>query len=337
MIPIRTVMKFVGRYLEHRRGVRLPLICCWLITDKCPLSCEGCFFYDRVFKDQKALDSKGAHGILDRMIDINLPVLYLAGGEPLVRKDLFELMEKARRHNIFTVLYTNGLLITKENAALVDRVFNYAFVSLDGLEPEHEILRKPGSFKPALRGLEHLLAARSKSKIGVNTVITRHNADTIPAYLDWIETLGLDQLKIHPHYFKPQRPTADQVRPVVKKLMEIKNRKPKYLIGGRKYFSSWIDLLEKGESTPCDELENIISLGVMPNGDVSACGSFYAPLGNLMDHSFEQIVSGDLSEKLAAANTCDGCFRYDAPLLRYLFETPPFRLRPKKLLAAIKG
>ena len=337
MIDIRTLWKVAKRYLDYRRGKRLPLICCWLITNRCILSCEGCFYFDRVNHDKDRLDSAQAFKVLDRMIEIDLPVLYVAGGEPLMRKDLFQLMAKAKQHNIFTVLYTNGILIDEQNAPLIDMFFDLAFISIDGFETQHEILRGKGSYKPAIKGLKELLKIRQKSKVGINYVITRHNGDITCDFLDSIENLKLDRLKIHPHYFPDHRPTESQIRPIVEKLNAIKEDKPDYLIGGRNYFFSWPELISKGEGTPCDELDNFINVGIMPDGDVSACSSFYAPVGNLLENSFDEILSKPLDTNLAKAANCSGCYRYDAPVIRYVFETPLLKLKPARIWDFFKG
>ena len=291
MINIHTLARLFNRYLEYGKGKHLPLICCWLITNRCVLSCQGCFFFDRVKRDQDRLGTEDAMKIIDRMIDIKLPVLYIAGGEPLVRKDLFDLMARARKNHIFTVLYSNGILINREKAPLVDMSFNMAFVSIDGFEKAHEILRGEGSWAPAMTGLKNLLKIREKSKVGINYVITRHNADATCDFLDYIEKLGLDKLKIHPHYFPDYRPLESQIIPITEKLIKIKKARRGYLIGGASYFSSWPELISKGEGTPCDELDNFINLGIMPDGDLSLCGSYFAKIGNLLENTFEEILS----------------------------------------------
>ena len=337
MIGPHTLWKAARRYFEHRKGRRLPLICCWLITNRCTLKCEGCYFYQRVYDEQSDLDTAQVHKILDRMIDIRLPVLYIAGGEPLMREDLFELMEKAKRHHILTVLYTNGLHIDEQKAALVDRFFDMAFVSIDGFASDHEILRGKNTYEPAMDGLKLLTAGRKRAKVGINYVITKYNADNTVAFLDFIASMNLDRIKIHPHYFPDHRPGAEQIRPVVEKLIDMKKSNPRYLIGSREYFLSWIDLIAKGQSTPCDELDSFINVGIMPDGTVSACGSYNVPLGNLLENSFEEILSGPLEDKLAKASECSGCYRYDAPFVRYVFETPLFKLSPRKILEGLRG
>lgn len=335
MFGIQTYYKVARRWFEYKQGKRLPLVCCWLMTNKCPLSCKGCFFFERVNQGHKELSTEQMHRVLDRIIEARIPFLHIAGGEPLMRKDFFELMEKARRNRIVTILYTNGILLDEHAARLINRDCAMAFVSLDGKKEQHEILRGEGSYDKAILGLENLLSEKNRTRVGINYVITRHNADTTNEFLNTLLNMKLDLLKIHPHYFPDYRPTAQQVEPIVQKLLLIEKQTPGFLVGDAEYFTSWVDLIAKGQSTPCD-VDTLLSLGILSDGRLSACSTFFSPLGNLLEHSFEDILSKPLEKELSIISDCDGCFRFDAPLIRYFFDTPLFSWSLKKVFQGLK-
>lgn len=335
MFGFQTYYKVGRRWLEFRKGKKLPLICCWLITDKCPLSCKGCFFYERVDQGKKELSTAQMQRVLDRIIEARIPFLHIAGGEPLVRKDFFELTERTRNNRIVTILYTNGILIDRSAANQINRDCGMAFVSLDGHKEQHEILRGEGYYDKAMTGLEHLLSERTRLKVGINYVITRHNADTTIEFLKSVHPMKLNRLKIHPHYFPDFRPTSEQIKPIADELLSIGRKFPGYLVGDEQYFKSWVTLISKGQSTPCD-VDALLSLGILADGTLSACSTYFSPLGNLLESSFEEILSGPVGKKLDVISQCEGCFRYDAPLVRYFFETPPFLWSPKKILQGFR-
>jgi heme d1 biosynthesis radical SAM protein NirJ len=116
-----------------------------------------------------------------------VPALVLSGGEPLVRKDLFEIAAHAKRLGFYTALSTNGTLIDLPMAMRIrDARFDYVGISLDGLQETHDrFRRKPQSFEKSLGALRIL--RDMTVKVGVRYTLMRDNAADFEPLLDLVE------------------------------------------------------------------------------------------------------------------------------------------------------
>jgi len=139
----------------------------------CNLRCTHCFIScapDNHSHGMMALAEVRRH--LEESVRLGVKDYYLTGGEPLMNREISEILEATLRLGPATVL-TNGLLVDPRRArrfrALSD-ASNYTLdfrVSLDGYDAEtHDAIRGPGMFDRALAGARHLAAA------GLNPVFT---------------------------------------------------------------------------------------------------------------------------------------------------------------------
>lgn len=88
---------------------------------------------------------------------LGIAALVYSGGEPLLRKDLFEIANMSKDMGFYNNLFTNGTLITKDNAALIIRYFDRISVSIDSfIEEENDCMRGAGVYKKALQGIRYL-------------------------------------------------------------------------------------------------------------------------------------------------------------------------------------
>lgn len=172
-------------FAETRRPVVF-----WNITNKCNLACAHCYINARPELDgRNELSLEEAKAFIADLAEMRIALLLFTGGEPLVRKDFWELADYATEKGLKTVLSTNGTLITKEVAARIKACgIEYVGVSLDGAKAEtHDAIRnQPGCFKKAVQALKNCAAVGLKS--GIRVTITRDNyreiADLIDLSLD---------------------------------------------------------------------------------------------------------------------------------------------------------
>jgi MoaA/NifB/PqqE/SkfB family radical SAM enzyme len=129
----------------------------------------------------------------------------LSGGEPLVRPDIYEIMEDVNRRDIAAscALCTNGTLIDRVAAKRIARagVKVRVVVSLDGPDAAtHDAVRGvPGSFAAVTAGIRNLVEAfGSGEHIGVNTIVNRRNADSLRDTLELCAVLGAKTVKVAP-------------------------------------------------------------------------------------------------------------------------------------------
>jgi MoaA/NifB/PqqE/SkfB family radical SAM enzyme/SAM-dependent methyltransferase len=155
----------------------------WLqINNACNLTCTHCL----------VSSGPGQHpgpplelltSLVDRAVELGVERLYLTGGEPLVRKDVFTLLRHATESKgLETIVLTNATVLQgavyeglKRLAA--DRVRFQ--VSIDGSRPEtSDAIRGPGTFKRALDGVR--LLADLGFEVSLTTVTTTRNLAELP-------------------------------------------------------------------------------------------------------------------------------------------------------------
>jgi radical SAM protein with 4Fe4S-binding SPASM domain len=119
----------------------------------------------------------------------------LSGGEPLYRRDIFDLARVATDRGLRVALATNGTQVTKQVARkIVDSGVRRVSISLDGADAHtHDTFRGiPGAFDAAIYGLRNL--KELGMSVQINMTIARHNARQLPAVLELARRLGADAL-----------------------------------------------------------------------------------------------------------------------------------------------
>jgi MoaA/NifB/PqqE/SkfB family radical SAM enzyme len=153
------------------------------ITRECPLRCPGCYAYGddhlggeltlrevRDFKGQELID-----GVL-ALVDQHRPLhVSIVGGEPLVRyKELDAILPALSARGIYTQLVTSAVREIPKHWAEIPRM--HLVVSIDGLQPEHDVRRTPATYD---RILKHIVG----HQIVVHCTVTRQQVNR-PGYLD---------------------------------------------------------------------------------------------------------------------------------------------------------
>lgn len=147
------------------------------ITYRCNLRCKMCGYYGEkgTRPDPKEeLSLANIKKILDDICSFS-PFITITGGEPLVRKDIINVLEFIKERNLKFGLITNGTLMNTDiakNLALLDP--NFINVSIDGPEMIHEKVRGNNTFNRAIEGIK-LLKNNGYSKITINCVISNIN------------------------------------------------------------------------------------------------------------------------------------------------------------------
>lgn len=154
----------------------------WETTAGCNLRCIHCRRTDVLAKGAPdELTTAEGLGLIDDLAALGKPVLIFSGGEPLFRRDLFELMAHARAKGLPLALATNGTLVSERIAGrLREAGVYYASISLDGATPQvHDAFRGPGNFQRALDGMRRMQEAGIK--VQVNFTVTRLNVHEVEA------------------------------------------------------------------------------------------------------------------------------------------------------------
>lgn len=126
-----------------------------------------------------------------------LPMLCITGGEPLLRKEIFEIMSYASSLGFKWGMTSNGTLITKEVAKkLKDAGMNTISISIDGLPETHDAFRRTkGGFEKAVEGVKNLLE-HDFNAVQVTTVVTKKNIDQLDDLFALMEELDVDSWRV---------------------------------------------------------------------------------------------------------------------------------------------
>jgi radical SAM protein with 4Fe4S-binding SPASM domain len=130
--------------------------------------------------------------VIDDMAKVNPNLfLILTGGEPLVRRDIFDIAGYASDKGFTCVLGTNGVLLGKKEArAMRASGLQGASISLDSVDPEkHDQFRQlPGAFKNAIRGIENL--KEEGLDFSLHRSVMSWNVSEIPVMIDFARNIG---------------------------------------------------------------------------------------------------------------------------------------------------
>lgn len=160
----------------------------WNLIRRCNLACKHCYSLsgDRNYPGE--LSGAEIATVMDDLRRFGVPALILSGGEPLLRRDIFEISRRAKSLGFYVGLSSNGTLI---DGPMADRIaeasYDYIGVSLDGIGATHDrFRRRQGAFDRALAGIRH---CRDRGiKVGVRFTMTQDNCAELPLLLDLMES-----------------------------------------------------------------------------------------------------------------------------------------------------
>ncbi|HPS54114.1 MAG TPA: radical SAM protein [Sedimentisphaerales bacterium] len=148
-------------------------------TKRCNLKCQHCYSSSDKSLNDVELNTDQAINLLDQLKEANCPVVLFSGGEPLLRGDLFELLEYAKKIGLRTVISTNGTLIDEKVAKKLAGVnIGYVGISLDGPKQLHDKFRcVKGCFDKTIAGFKN--CQKFGIKAGLRFTITKANKDCV--------------------------------------------------------------------------------------------------------------------------------------------------------------
>jgi mycofactocin radical SAM maturase len=273
-------------------------------------------------RDDRELSTEQAKAVLDELAALQVFYINIGGGEPMIRRDFFEIVEHSIANNIGVKFSTNGAFIDKKNAERLTAMdYLDIQISLDGTDAvTNDAVRGEGSFDTAIRAMDNLKAA-GFGQFKISVVVTRHNVDQLDAFKALADSYGA-QLRIT--RLRPAgrgADTWDELHPTNAQQRQIYNW---LLAHGENVLTgdSFFHLNAFGESLPGLNLcgaGRVVCL-IDPIGDVYACpfvihDTFKA--GNVLeDGGFTHVWrESDLFTELRepqSAGACASCGAFDA-------------------------
>lgn len=169
-------------------------IAIWNFTNRCNLSCLHCYSKSTLDEVDTLTTEQIKKTILE-MKENGVKFIIFSGGEPLTRKDLFEIAEFCKENKIITYLSSNGLYFTSSNVKKIVDTFNYVGISIDGDEPTHDHFRGlKGAFKETLKAVQ--IANEAGGKVGIRFTITKETVDSLEYIFDLAEKEDISKIYI---------------------------------------------------------------------------------------------------------------------------------------------
>ena len=145
----------------------------WRCTRNCVGSCTYCSYIKEYAKDQELNTAQAKH-MVDEMAEFGSQWLGISGGEPLVRPDVWEVIEYAeQKHNMKVSLITSGFAWDEERFDKLRKYEVHTAISIDGNRETNDMIRRKGGYDKAVHAMKKL------GEVGLLdclvTTMTKHN------------------------------------------------------------------------------------------------------------------------------------------------------------------
>lgn len=189
-----------------------PFTVAWELTRACALACVHCRAEAQPQRHPEELNTDEAFEVIDQLAELKPPVLVLTGGDPLMRPDLFTLVERAVARGLrVAVSPTTTALVTRARLErLRDLGVSMVHVSLDGADAAtHDGFRGvPGTYARATQTLADLQALTIPTQVG--TTVARHNLHQLEEMAELMASYGVRMWSVF--YLVPTgRASAEQM------------------------------------------------------------------------------------------------------------------------------
>ncbi|MBN2447695.1 MAG: radical SAM protein [Phycisphaerae bacterium] len=272
---------------------RCPIWCAWQVNYRCNFQCRFCNYWHDAMGDQPELSVGQFRRGGKKLARLGSVLISLAGGEPLMRPDIVEIVATLAEWHLPFVT-TNGWFSTPELAEeLCEAGLWGVSVSLDyDNAAQHDAQRgRPGAFERALAALEHFNRARKYDYQRVNwmCVLVDDNLDQIERMIQMAAERGA-YFMVQP--YSSQKTGSDRFKcansgTVSRHLMDLRRRYPNFL--SNPYFLSKFDQALNGGVPGCMAGRGFFNID--STGDIAVCVEHrHSPVANLFEHSAQEIV-----------------------------------------------
>ncbi len=255
------ILRSLNRSLRNISGKKSPVIAGHKLLYRCNLECKMCPFWRR--EDEELLGLQDEIRIMEALAHAGVSFLGFEGGEPLLRRDVGEILREAHAR-FHTSLVTNGWLLERRLPEVAPHL-DLLFVSLDGVGEMHDRLRGiPRSFERAVEGMR---ASRSEVPTLISHTVTKENLDHAVKVVELAERLDIG-LTVQVAYdyttADPMSPDRARLRPTIERLRDLrKSGAP--LMESVGYFDAILDSWYEGKPWRCKPW---LTINIDPSGRI---------------------------------------------------------------------
>jgi hopanoid biosynthesis associated radical SAM protein HpnH len=208
-IPLHQTIR-VGAYVvgQHLKGVRrYPLVLMLEPLFRCNLACAGCGkidYPDTILNQRLSVDE-----CLEAVDECGAPVVVVAGGEPLLHREIDEIVERITAQKKFVYLCTNALLLEKKIELFRPSPYFAWTVHLDGDREEHDrLVCQEGVYDRAVAAIK-LVKARG-FRVNINaTLFDTAEPERVARFFDTVTQIGIDGITMSPGYAYERAPDQE--------------------------------------------------------------------------------------------------------------------------------
>ena len=205
-VPLKQQIS-VGSYIikQRLRGrKRYPLVLMLEPLFRCNLACPGCGKID--YPDEILNRRLSVAECIEAVEECGAPVVSIPGGEPLIHKEIGEIVAEIVKRKRFVYLCTNALLLEKKLELFEPSPYLTFSVHLDGLEEEHDLaVDQKGVFKKAVKAIERVRDAGFRVNINC-TLFNNAEPERVAEFFDYAMGLGVEGITISPGYAYERAP-----------------------------------------------------------------------------------------------------------------------------------
>ena len=208
-VPLRQQLA-VGSYLikQKLKGVKkYPLVLMLEPLYRCNLACAGC---GKIDHPDDILDKRlSVKECLDAVDECGAPMVSIPGGEPLIHKEMPEIVAGIVARKKFVYLCTNALLLKKKIKDYTPSPYLTFSIHLDGNKQRHDdSVCQDGVFDIAVEAIK--MALDKGFRVTINcTLFQGENAEEVSAFLDYATELGVEGITIAPGFSYEHAPNQD--------------------------------------------------------------------------------------------------------------------------------
>ncbi|MFA5175695.1 MAG: radical SAM protein [Candidatus Nanoarchaeia archaeon] len=274
---------FKVKYSEFRKNTKvsgLPYSTFIETSSFCNLRCPMCLKLQKNSKfDNKNMTLEQYNEIMKQLGPTMMTLRLWNYGEPLINKDIFEMIKLAKKYRIFTVLSTNGVLMTKEvSRKLLESGLDFLVISFDGASKEtYEKNRKQGVFEVVLKNVQNFMELKKQMKknnllVSIQFIIMNTNENEVEKIKEITNNLGADKLML--------------------RVLNVVSKKGSELLPKNKKYENLEQEPEKNLNFCSNVWEETV---INSTGIVTPCcmdAAIEYPFGNVFSESFKDIWNG---------------------------------------------
>ena len=283
-----------------------PYLVDWAITHHCNLKCRHC----RGMREGE-IDSNRARTLIDEIAILKPGWLIIEGGEPLLRKDLFEILELARLKGLDVHLISNGMLLNQEILATLKRLGIKLMISIDGATKDtYESIRQGASFEKVVQAAKD--AFREGLLEAINFTLMKQNYREIPGIMALATSIGVAKVTIiglkSCQSYEDELLSANEYIDAIKLACEGSQNTGAEFYFDEPFFWAVVKEFKLTAKLPTEGTGILSSattacicgeyLFIEPNGEVKPCSFAPMVLGNIKDKPLTQIWQDNMSSPL---------------------------------------